>query len=540
MYELFEFVVNSPEAVLAAAGMACIAIISYLKWYRPALEATERDLQVVQKALASAEGDWDQVRIHLRETLKQAPGLALEWLETEQRVVALGSGGRTVMMASPRDIWGVDRVLSRRLNTALADAVPNMLVGAGLLFTFLFLAWALVGSTSTLVEAGAGALETEQAIQDLLSVAGAKFLTSLVGLASSLLWYFQSRRWQYRVQNAVDALLMALAHHVSPHGMEQLIGHQLDHSNEALAYADEVLVELRDQSGVMKRFETDLVLAMKGQTDRMIQAIDVLASSLTSFNGDMIKTMMQEFLGLLQKMTEEEFTRFQEALVDATEALQVSAEQLRGGAAHLTDAAGVIKDGVYEFEQCLDAATLKGARGMELADEWLTRVDDSQNALLGTATIFKEATGRMDALTGGLHEISERVSQVSTDQMAVVENVRALVPKAAHAAEQLGQVMSEAVRSTRSGMEATAKTLGAVVQDITQGISEYSTQVSKLHASMDEHMGSAVESFDKGVNDLSRQVESLRDFSVRQVSDASLNRLVVTLERLIALRARTS
>ena len=542
MYDFLAVVLNSTESILMALVIALFATAAYFFWFRPALRASLADLTTLKAALSNASGEWPQIQIHMRETLRKVQPLASCWLETEQRVMAVSTvdGMRRVMMVSPRDIWNADSVLSRRINTSLAEATPNLLVGSGLFFTFFFLAMALISTTSTLMTDGATSQQTEVAIQNLLSVAGAKFLTSLVGLGASLLWIFVAKRWQSSLEKVSEEFLDALSHHVSPYGAEFLAAQQAEQGQEALQYADELIAEVRDQSGVLKRFETDLVLAMKGQTDRMIDSIDRLAKSLQGIQAETLQKMMEQFLGLLQKMTQDEFARFRDALIEATDALQDSAEQLGVGAAHLTDAAGVIKDGVYEFEQCLEAATTRGSRGIALADTLLSRVDDSQQALQHTTSGLQATASDVGRIVEHIGLTTERVDQLSREQMRVVESVQALVPKTTMAAEQLGQVMSDAVRTTKNGMEATARTLGEVVQEITQGITAYSEQVGNLHGSMDEQMAKAIGSLDSVISQLSSQVDSLRDLSLRQVSEVSVTKLIATLENLKAERAQVS
>jgi hypothetical protein len=76
----------------------------------------------------------------------------LAWRETEERVVELDSGTDRVPVAFgiPRDIWNPSSILSREINLPLAEAAPNLLVGVGLLMTFLFLTVAVTSATDAL------------------------------------------------------------------------------------------------------------------------------------------------------------------------------------------------------------------------------------------------------------------------------------------------------------------------------------------------------------------------------------------------------
>jgi hypothetical protein len=89
--------------------------------------------------------------------VKKYPALEPAWRETEERVIPLPLGERQihVMFGAPRDIWNARHLLSRQINLPLAEAIPNLLVGLGLLFTFFFLTLALTQATNALVDQSA-------------------------------------------------------------------------------------------------------------------------------------------------------------------------------------------------------------------------------------------------------------------------------------------------------------------------------------------------------------------------------------------------
>src|SRR5205085_392193 len=81
----------------------------------------------------------------------------------------------------PSHYFDQDSVLGTRLNISQFLAYPNYLIGIGLTFTFIGLAAALHVAQAGLAH-GAG----QQALKDLLAVASVKFISSIVGIASSL------------------------------------------------------------------------------------------------------------------------------------------------------------------------------------------------------------------------------------------------------------------------------------------------------------------------------------------------------------------
>jgi hypothetical protein len=102
-------------------------------------------------SLAEAPGGWGAASGLGQAASKTNPAVEAAWSETEVRVITLPNDHRSihVMLGAPRDIWSSHFLLGRQLNLSLAEAVPNLLVGIGLLFTFLFLSLALTKATST-------------------------------------------------------------------------------------------------------------------------------------------------------------------------------------------------------------------------------------------------------------------------------------------------------------------------------------------------------------------------------------------------------
>ena len=116
--------------------------------------------------------------------------LRAPWRETEARAMMLphGSSHVPVMIGLANDAWMPNRLLRAKMNVAAFEAMPSLLVGIGLLFTFFFLSLARSQATIALTGEAQGQAQIMKATQDLLGTAGAKFTTSLAGLLASIIW----------------------------------------------------------------------------------------------------------------------------------------------------------------------------------------------------------------------------------------------------------------------------------------------------------------------------------------------------------------
>jgi hypothetical protein len=94
---------------------------------------------------------------------------------------------------SHADTWTVRSVLGGRMNLALFETMPNLLIGFGLMCTFIFLAVALQQAGLALNALDVSARQQDQALQSLIATAGGKFITSIAGLLCSLVWNWRAK-----------------------------------------------------------------------------------------------------------------------------------------------------------------------------------------------------------------------------------------------------------------------------------------------------------------------------------------------------------
>lgn len=508
----------------------------------------------INAALMQEPRAWGEVRARVRSILKFHPYLAASWLETEERVFTVKQAGRarSVTLGSPKDLWNSSVLLSRKFNLGLADAVPNILVGVGLFFTFVFLSWALVDTTAALTQSGSTAKETEQAISQLLNVAGGKFLTSLAGLLASIVWTYKSKRALNELNKSCDALLDFFGKSVPGNAAEILLQQQVEVANDHLSLAQEILTEAREQTGTFKRFETDLAVSLAGaitksfspqmeaMTAKLVAAIDGLSEKLGTMNQEALQKMLEDFAGMLKQATDSEMAQLQQTLTDLASKLegagvklgvgageaadsltkagaelvarvQEISENLTTGATNMETAAGSIKLAMNDLEVTIKDAETIGKRGAAFVNEALDKTGQTIQSLDSISGGLVDAATLLQAVGGKIGEVVDNVEELSREQRAVVAAVREVAPAAQAAVERVASVMEVAGRQSKESIEATAATLDRTVASITEGVTSYTDQVADLHRKMDAQMAKAVGSFDKGVNELAESVEELSD-----------------------------
>jgi hypothetical protein len=140
------------------------------------------------------------------------------------------------------------------LNLRFYMAVPNYLVGLGLLFTFLGLVAALYFASAGVT--AARIQEAQGALRDLLSAATFKFVTSIAGLGASIVYSLREKEHLYRVGRYLARLCSSLEARLVPVTPEYLGLMQLD--------------ELRSQNTLLRRIGRNLhVTIPEGVEERL-------------------------------------------------------------------------------------------------------------------------------------------------------------------------------------------------------------------------------------------------------------------------------
>lgn len=494
---VIDFLVKNPAAVFSAGGaIGLSALILYVTWFRPPVVSLIIVLQQLAQTLKQGSKDWLAVRERARTIVKTHPMLAVAWIETEERVISLPMGETRVhlMFGSPRDLWSPQQLLARRINLSLSEAVPNLLVGIGLLLTFFFLTIALTQATSALGPQGQAQSNLLQATQGLLGAAGAKFSTSLAGLLASVLWTIFYKRRMAELSRACEEVLAALAMAAPVGGGELAMMRQVDLASEALsthkallhevrepegafrqfedilAINQELLEEIREQHGTLKRFETDLAVSlgnainpqMQSMTDKLVAAIDGLSHKLGSMNQQALEEMMKGYAATLKKATNTEMTQLRETL-------KYLSGQLDGAGKHFGE-------GAAKAASAIDQASAIMVTQVGKASETMMSKLDVAGDQLG-ASITNAATV-IDQAGSSLFAQVEKASETMVVRMdAVGVQLAESITNAAAAIDHAGSNLLSHVGKASDNLVASATKLDEVTGNVKTAMDDLDASV---------------------------------------------------------------
>ena len=208
-----------------------------------------------------------QIKQELKEKFAHNNELAEAWREFEDSLITRKRNENQEVVYKTDEaslFFSEDRLLEHHLNLRFWNSVPALLVGFGILGTFVGLVWGLIPFS------GIDFTQTDQiqsAIKELLSGVSTAFVTSVWGMLTSLVFNWLEKRRISRVNRAITNLQRAL---------DQLFTLT---TQEEIAIQQEV--ELEQQTAALKSFSTDLAdkikIAMEPSLDNLKTAVEGFA-----------------------------------------------------------------------------------------------------------------------------------------------------------------------------------------------------------------------------------------------------------------------
>jgi len=476
------------DAVLfgIVAGLLAWAMTSAFQLYRAKL-MIGRALAAGTQALGN---DADSVGFAARfeaasVALRQDPLLGAPWERFRDSLIVPLTLGRPVLATTDPAIWFGLPSLFRRCGIDLRyhAALPGLLVGAGLLFTFLGLAAALAFASGVVAE-GVEPAKRNAELRNLLDAASVKFVTSIAGLALSILYALHRKRTLQRAEVALSAFCAAIEHRIplrtsaylqaeantlqerqlaAIQGIESEFFVNLGsvlatHFEQGLAtniaplqsIMQAVADELTQSRADAVRFRDTLLpgidAALARELAPLATSIAQLANRQASQNEDAVRDMLRTFLGELQGAVTDSMTRVATTL----DTLGVRLDGLQGG----LDAAA----------QRMAAAATEMARGMGAgADDALGRITAQIEQLVAT---LREAAAEGQRNNQAAGEVmAERMAETAATLTAAVEHFqRRLEAGAADGVERLVASI-EGLLKQLEGLAAAQREAGSVATE---------------------------------------------------------------------------
>jgi hypothetical protein len=427
------------------------------------------------------------------------------------------------------DIWSARKVLAGKMNLSLYETMPNLLIGAGLMFTFIFLALALTEAGTAMKGTG----DTQKrALEELIATAGGKFITSIAGLVSSLIWNWAAKVSIEKLESAIDELEVNLRTIASDNAPQAVIHAQLSIFNE-------ILYENREQVGQLKKFETDIAVAIAkaignalqpafdklGQ--ELIQSLNTLSERISSINEDALKEVMEKFLDGIRGSSAQEMENFKRTLDDLSNKLDAAGNnigtRIGDAGAAFGNSVEILEKTITKTNETVTKLDLSLEKAKDIAGEGSSMLEGVVNGLVaavsGVGNVITDVDAflkKIESSTESLNLVADSLDNTVASQKVISEEFKLGIPSMSNALKDainqinLGTTASrEALSSLRADFETTRESVDNTVIQLTSGLADYSDKVANLHSTLDEKLAQAVSSINSTIVTLE---ETMDDF----------------------------
>ena len=514
--------------VVISMGILLFAVILYF-WWQFKIKDTERKISILINSLKKSGPNGlaalqHSIDITLDRQLKNL------LIETRDNLIEIEGdlGPEFYSLRNYGDIWTARGVLNGRMNLSLFETMPNILIGAGLMFTFIFLSLALNDAGRAM---GVNA-ERDAAMKSLIANAGGKFITSISGLLCSLSWNWRAKVIIDQLQGYMFQLHSALRT-IAPDTAPQAIVKR-QHS-----IFKEILAESREQVGQLKRFETDIAIAIakaighelqpsfKTLGTELVDAIKELTDRIGNMNEDALQKMISQFIDEFRGTSSAEMQEFKNVLSQLSKNLDAAGEkigtELGSAGESFGSAAGNLELAInktHETVEKLDVSLQRagnvvseGSDRFEIISDKLVINIKAVDSLLSGADAFIE---RIERSIGILNNITDSLDDSVESQKSISVEFRDGIPKMSKALSDAVTAISESSSSAaqtltgiRTELDNTKNSIDQTVNSLSSGVDQYTDKVRALHLILDEKIGEAISKIGSSVMELTDTIEDL-------------------------------
>ncbi|HBC3964196.1 TPA: anti-phage defense ZorAB system ZorA [Vibrio parahaemolyticus] len=555
---VMNFITSTEFIFLYCGGIIAIAIwsaISFWLRFSPVNGSMHNALKQTN-ATPKNKLEFPEYYYELREWMNEDKYLKDSWREFEETLLLPGEdfdGDKEVIMNThlPAVYFNQKNLLLPNINLRYYNALPNILTGLGIVGTFIGLtvgiSLAAPGLNSNDIK------DAKEALNTLLDGASLAFITSIVGLLTSLVFSAYEKRYIHLFNSTCQKLNSALDARVEYFSAERL--------------ASKNLAESQKQSLALQTFANDLAVSL-GQvieqhvTQPMISAIDELRTDQKSASDETVSKVMGEFADKIAGAAGEEMKAFASTIKTMSDSLESQVESLTKGQDEMQKAAqnavsgmstamaegsAKINEGIDEavnsllnsveksinsVTQQLDDASQKLAsnlqQGLEQFDNVLLKLTDTASHYQAMTDANKTLYSDISESIRVIGELSEKANQTNLDFQRTAETfqnyIQSLNNTSANLAdstssvdstlstlrdvqEQMTQVWNE-YEERFSDLDTTLENL---FRNVSSGLERYASQTDDYILGLDKHASEVVQSLAAATKEIADAIESLED-----------------------------
>ena len=409
-----------------------------------------------------------------------------------------------------------ERLLDQHLNLRFWNSVPALLVGLGILGTFVGMVWGLIPFSNVDFT---NTNQIREAIKELLSGVSTAFVTSVWGMLASFLFNGLEKWGIGRVSRAIADL---------QHALDQIF---------TLTRAEEIAMrqqnELAQQTEALKSFSTDLADKIKIAMDSiMSERLENLHQSLTQLH-DQNTRERQEIIQELHNAPEAFSNAMAEQLAPSLNNLNTAVKELREQKEE--SATDAIRQLVEEFQKSISGSITAQmetlAERVSQVSEGLINLPDQMTRMIGgiqeqidqarglLTSTSEEQTGQMQNMMDGMLNTFQRT--IETQQSGLSETTNQSIQMLQSTIAELQQSITSTASQTATESEAMTNRMLELLESAANRTDE---QFAQRMADMETVSNQSIQMLQSTITELQQSITSTA-LQTTTESEAMINRM---------------
>jgi methyl-accepting chemotaxis protein len=491
------------------------------------------------------------------------PFLGHSWREFADTLILPSEPKGVCRNTEPPDMFFSGEALAgSAINLRLLHAIPNFLTGFGILGTFLGLAAGISQGSDGI--AAADLDSTKEALKKLLQGAGLAFMTSIVGLGTSIVLSWADKVSLLRLDNVIYKWNTALDRCLKRATPEQLASDQLTETRKQTLQLDRLNTDIA--MSIATAIEARVTDALGPRLAEVVEELRGLRGQQGEFSNDVLGKVSREISGALSGAAGTEMREMATTLNGLVEVLREAAAAMTTGQQQMLQATDGLVAGLQrtfnESANQLSGDTAKavqsivevlGAASRESALQIARAGEESSRHAGAAVDSMKEGIGSLSSAVDRFRDAAERQTQLADQVSGLLGSVRDAHQSMRGTIEPLS-LASKSLSAAGSTLSERLSHLDAVatsLADVARRVGESQTQFQAAWNQHEKRFGEIDTSLEKAFRGLNEGVDAFGE-RVRQFMvdvDQSLgksvqslggvaDRLNGTLEELVDVKGR--
>lgn len=453
------------------------------------------------------------IKQELAEKFNRNKELADAWQEFEDSLITRSHNENQILYKTDEAslFFSEERLLEQHLNIRFWNSVPALLVGLGILGTFVGLVWGLIPFSGINFEQTS---QIQVAIKELLSGVSTAFVTSVWGMLTSLA-FNGLEKWRIsRVDQAIANLQRELDRLFTLTTQEEISFRQED--------------ELAQQTQALKSFSTDLANDIKSamaegrqqilaelhnapeafsnaiveqlapSLDKLNEAVEELREQKEESSADAIGQLIEQFQDSLSTSTVTQMEELAKTVGDASQSLMNLPNQMEQMIAGVREQ---INQTHHLLAETSEAQTERMRRMMdEMLNTFQGTIDTQQAGLSETTNSMNE---QMKQVGSEIQNLLESAANQADEQLGQrMANMEAVSNQSI---QTLQTTIAELAKSITSTLDQQQQTIRTITSQTAEASAEATDKMQQLVDQAATRLGESVQGAEKSINTLLQQ-----------------------------------